>query len=164
MLFSSFTTFFRLSKKKKTRASFSTNQMQIKTNGDFATRVFPRLRSVTCVYFSFHWVFVIITFVWFAVEMDLVLLTVILFRIRKFYCWQNIQRDAKRKEKTGESVWPLDRPLTRKWSQSNRIYYNQHFPYFVLCTEIHCEEGEATRKVRGMGNWWWYPQDVSKET
>ena len=48
--------------------------MQIKTNGDFATRVFPRLRSVTCVYFSFRWVFVIITFVLFAVEMDLVLL------------------------------------------------------------------------------------------
>ena len=90
--------------------------------------------------------------------------TVILFRTRKFYCWQNIQRDAKRNEKTGESVWPLDRPLTRKWSQSNRIYYNQHLPYSVLCTEIHCEEGEATRKVRGMGNWWRYPQDVSKET
>lgn len=48
--------------------------MQIKTNGDFATCVFPRLRSVTCVYFSFRWVFVIITFVLFAVEMDLVLL------------------------------------------------------------------------------------------
>ena len=60
--------------KKKTHASFSANQMQIKTNGDFATCVFPRLRSVTCVYFSFRWVFVIITFVLFAVEMDLVLL------------------------------------------------------------------------------------------
>ena len=34
--------------------------MQIKTNRDFATRVFPSLSSVTCVYFSFHWAFVII--------------------------------------------------------------------------------------------------------
>ena len=37
----------------ETRATLSTNQIKTKTNRELVTRVFPRLRPVTCIHFEF---------------------------------------------------------------------------------------------------------------